>query len=208
MVNLVLSDDDVSDLIKAALSGGDMWASPHVKDLKGKIKDYHRAYQNEQCCYCRKNSHGEFKMVLDIEHILPKKDDRFRPYIFDVRNLSVSCKRCNMLIKKDDTSFVVDFTQILMDPFVSSGYKFIHPNLDCYSDHIKYFSVVVDKEKLIKYFVENGSLKGSFTYDYFRLEELEVQSFNSAQGVGEAEIISGSIPSDLAKKIRDLLGGR
>ncbi len=84
-------------------AGGNIWENELLSDLKSKVKEYYREKLNEQCCYCRKNTHGEFKMVLDIEHILPKS--KFRHFMFHTYNLSVSCKRCNMNIKREDFSF-------------------------------------------------------------------------------------------------------
>ena len=50
-----------------------VWDHANLTELKSRIKQHYRNNMGELCCYCRKNFHGEFNMVIDIEHILPKK---------------------------------------------------------------------------------------------------------------------------------------
>ena len=47
------------------------WDDDLFKSLKAKIKDEFLK-DEKQCCYCAKDFMGEFKLVIDIEHILPK----------------------------------------------------------------------------------------------------------------------------------------
>jgi hypothetical protein len=46
------------------------------------------------------------------------------------------------------------------------------------------------KKRLLKYRVFNGSTKGAFTYEYFKLKNLELSSFDEAQGASERIEIS------------------
>jgi len=101
-----LTQEDISNIQIAIREGGKIWSSPHIAGFKRSIKDYYRVQQNEQCCYCKRVTVGEFRMVLDIEHILPKGNQAYRKYMFEPKNLSIACKRCNMKIKKQDVSFV------------------------------------------------------------------------------------------------------
>lgn len=188
---------------KAIKEGGKIWENKCLDEFKSCLKSHCRDILGEQCCYCRKNTHGEFNMVLDIEHVLPKK--HFARYMFSVFNLSVSCKRCNMNVKNEDISFIIDIDAIIKKPQNKELYKFIHPNLDDYFAHIQYLTQTVNQKKIIKYNVINGSSKGDFTYKYFKLFELEVDSINSAQGVEQKHDLSENINVDIAKSIEDLL---
>lgn len=196
-----LDNEDAESIREAIAERGNIWQSEHLLEFKRKVKEFYRAQQDEQCCYCRKLTVGEFSMVLDIEHILPKGNPRYRNLMFEPKNLSVACKRCNMSIKRQDTSFVNEID----GPFFHSGkYKFIHPHSDCYWEHIEYSVVVENNASLVHYTVNENSSKGVYTYEYFRLDELEVNSFNEAQGV-EDEEISPQIDDDIRAEIRQLM---
>ena len=200
---MVIDAIDISNIEAAIQAGGKIWENDLLADFKQKIKAYYRGILGEQCCYCRKNSLGEFKFVLDIEHILPKSV--FSHLMFTMYNLSVSCKRCNMSIKNQDVSFLSDVTAVTANPKDTSLYKFIHPNFDDYFSHLNFYTKIENQQKIIKYTIVADSAKGQFTYDYFKLEELETDSINMAQGVKEAEDISEIIKPEIAKRIEDLL---
>lgn len=178
-MTLDITKDDIENIKLAIRAGEPIWENALLKDFKRKIKDYNRYLQSEQCCYCRRSLADEFNMVIDIEHVLPKS--QFRDYMFETFNLSVSCKRCNMEIKREDVSFITDKTQLLADPKNTELYKFIHPNLDTYSSHINYISVTKDTRTIIKYVAIDNSAKAKFTYEYFSLEEIERAALNQAQ---------------------------
>jgi hypothetical protein len=190
----MITKEDIILIQEVILEGGDIWANNRLDPLKRKFKDYYREKLNEQCCYCRKNTVGEFNMVLDIEHVLPKS--KFERYMFNPLNLSMSCKRCNMNIKKEDISFLTDEDTIHNSPFVSESYQFIHPNLDSYFVNLRYFVEVVDNNTLIKY--DPITVKGIYTYGYFKLKELEIESVNNTQG-----IISDVLDEDIGPEIAD-----
>lgn len=206
MIGFNFDTDDIASIKLAINEGGKIWDSKHLDGLKKKIKAHYRTHQGEQCCYCRKNSHGEFNMVLDIEHILPKGRTQFRKFMFNIINLSVSCKRCNMLVKKDDISFITETADFENTPFDSANYKFIHPNVDKYFQHLIYEVSIKNDVTMIKYSVVASSYKGAFTYKYFKLNELEIDSFNRSQGLDENVEISNSIASDIALEVEQLLG--
>lgn len=200
---LDINRQDLANIETAIQAGGKIWDNDLLKDFKRKIKTYNRHKQNEQCCYCRKNFEGEFNMVIDIEHILPKK--HFKHLMFATYNLSISCKRCNMIIKNEDISFVTDSVAVNANPTDTNLYKIIHPNFDNYFAHIDYFTKTTNDRKIIKYKVLADSSKGQFTYDYFQLTELEIDSINKAQGLKETYELSDNIDQEIAKKIEDLL---
>src|SRR5690606_19829769 len=123
-----LTEQDIKNIESAIEAGGDIWNNPLVKDFKDRVKKYYRTLGNEQCCYCKKNSHGEFTMVLDIEHILPKGQREFRELMFVLTNLTVACKRCNMNVKGTRTDFIYDINNAANNHEDPNQYKFIHPN--------------------------------------------------------------------------------
>ena len=174
------------------------WSAPCINELKKRIFAFHFERQGQLCCYCRCDLHGHTRIDVDIEHILPKK--RFKAHMFDIWNLSVACKRCNMSIKRQDTRFLVEHTYMVSRLQASEAYLFIHPNFDHSDDHLSRQAVQCDSKRLIKYVIKNDSAKGAFTYDYFRLKELEIDSFDAAQRHEPAEARSESLD-----RMRDLV---
>lgn len=195
-------EDDISKIEQAQNEGGKIWDNECLSSFKKKFKTYLLdADGGGNCCYCRKNFKGEFYMVIDIEHVLPKSD--FDKYIFSIFNLNTSCKRCNMNIKKEDVSFVVNLVLAKLNPEDPSLYRFVHPNLDNYSEHLGLISIMVDHKKLVKY--QPHTQKGNYTYSYFKLRNLEIDSFNEAQGISPTHGLSDLIPSNIKDKLEELL---
>jgi len=146
---------------------------------------------------------GWYNMTIDIEHVLPKGNGMYPQYMFEIKNLSVSCKRCNMGIKRSDTSFYLAAAGEA-DPFKSEHYEFIHPNLDVADDHLGFLCVQYNGKLMVKYQVVNASAKGSETYDYFELQKLELNSFDEAQGLADVSP-SESLPPALAQELKIVL---
>ena len=57
---------------------------------------------------------------------------------------------------------------------------------------------------MVKYQVVNGSAKGTNAYAYFKLQKLEMNSFDEAQGLEDVEP-SDSLPPELAKELQTVL---
>lgn len=188
------------DLIRRlSVPGG--WDADDAAPLKRKIKNYFLGRGTAPCCYCGLSMFQRHRITIDIEHVLPK--GRFPEYTFEVKNLNVSCKRCNMTIKGEKVSFYLG-TSGEDNPFKSELYTFLHPNFDVRQDHMRTVNIQVDDDLLIKYSVLSGSAKAEATYQFFRLWELEVNTFNRAQGdSGEARI--DGLPPEIAKAVRLLL---
>ena len=144
----------------AVEAGHQAWNEKYLKSIKAKLKKQHLIKQFDCCCYCNRDLKGEFSLVIDIEHILPKAI--FVKYMFTQKNLSVACKRCNMNIKRADVSFLtVDAQNLPKKVFRSRLYKFIHPNLDNIEAHLNLEIVRLSRrKKIIKYVVLNHSSKG------------------------------------------------
>lgn len=185
--SFVLDADELTHIASALASPKPWnWApggseEDSIKSIKGKIRQLHMARHGSRCCYCRKNLHGGGHFVIDRDHVLPKSKDAFRHFAFSVWNIGVSCKRCNMQYKKDRVDFVVDQTD--QNALMASGnYLLIHPNFDCYKDHMRFSSNQDDDITVVKYTPVPGSAKGEFTFEFFNLRELEVGNHDEAQG--------------------------
>ncbi len=191
------------NLLRLSVNAGHTsWGNRNLDDIKIKIKDYHIDRQSECCSYCRRNIAGEFRMVLDIEHILPKS--AHVKYMFTQKNLTVACKRCNMNIKGKDLSFLnPPALGLPKRAFRSRYYKLIHPNLDNFKEHLMYYHAQVDTKKIIKYVVQNDSEKGQFNYDYFKLNRLERNVFDEAQDASERVEVIDPIISAMFEELNE-----
>lgn len=196
--------EEMAIIEQAKNNGGDIWDNLILNPVKRRVKLYYRAKNFEQCCYCRRDLQDEFNMVIDIEHILPKGNTLFSEYMFDIENLNISCKRCNMNIKNDRIDFIVDLSKIKPNYKVSRKYHFIHPNLDNYFDHIDYESTIRNNKKLIKYNCK--SEKGKYTYSYFHLDRIEINTLSKVQGVEiTTNELNPDIPEDIKANLEELL---
>ena len=152
---LIFDQTDFDDMQIAIDAGGRIWYNPVLDRLKRKIKDYYISNDTSQCCYCSRLFKGEFRMVIDIEHVLPQR--HFGSERFVVENLNVACKRCNMEIKNDDLTFLEN-TLVIGDYYNSTHYKIIHPNLDNYSNHLELLTIRKGNSIFNKY-IYFGSFK-------------------------------------------------
>ncbi|MGR3795644.1 HNH endonuclease [Vannielia sp. SX4] len=180
---------DEEAAVEAALATNDPWKhdaaalAAHtvvLAALKNRIREFHLQRRNQLCCYCHKNLHGEFNMVLDREHILPKST--YPALAYRIGNLATSCKKCNMRIKGNDVSFVIDLHDIVVHYADPRRYSFIHPNFDRFQDHMDRIELQNGGNILVAFCVVGGSDKGKYHYDYFHLCELAINSFDDAQG--------------------------
>lgn len=147
-----------------------------VKSAKTKIRDFHLDRTQKSCCYCGR-SLRDAEIETDREHIIPKKDKKALSY--NLFNLSVSCKRCNMSYKNDLTDHIVDFDTIEHDIFNPARYKIPHPNIDTYEDHIFRFSLQFGRNEITTY--KRKSEKGHFLYNFVNLRELCIIQLDLAQ---------------------------
>ncbi len=186
MSTLKLTQDEKDAIVKA-LTSENPWdeTDEAVKTAKNKLRDLHLLRHADTCCYCRTNLHGGGRFMIDREHILPKGRAAYRPFCFEVWNISISCKRCNMELKWEYDDYVVDKVTVA-EYQKGENYLLIHPNFDLWEQHISRESQQVNRQVLVKYTVAEGSEKGKFTYDYFDLKGLEVNSFDQGQGIERA----------------------
>jgi hypothetical protein len=161
--------------IAVAMATAKPWEQAGVAEIRKRIKLFHLELNEHVCCYCQRDLKGEFNLVIDVEHVLPSS--KFKPQTFEIWNLSASCKRCNMHIKKADVTFLEE-TGSLLDP---ARYKLAHPNFDIVEEHLVRLAQQVGRARIVKYMIKTAA-KGQYTYDYFRLLELETNSYDEAQG--------------------------
>lgn len=181
--------------VSGALAKAKPWDEDNacVKGIKDKLKHLHLQRQGHTCCYCRNNLFGTGHFTIDREHILPKSI--YKDFTFEVWNISIACKRCNMEVKGDKTEF---FTGSLSDVQNPSFYAFVHPNFDVWENHLSRYAAQVDNRIVVHYSVKGESLKGSYTFKFFQLDRLEKNSLMVAQG-------SAPIPEDLSAALRSAI---
>ncbi|MDV5097286.1 hypothetical protein RYH74_08290 [Pseudomonas sp. LSJ-87] len=173
-----------ADAIKAALSLPKPWGvdNEHIKNVKNKIREHHLERHGQTCCYCRIILQGSGHFMIDREHILPKGNAKYKILCYEPWNLSSSCKRCNMEIKGEDDNFVIDKTDASKLK-LSSNYLFVHPNFDEWEKHLTREAHQISRFVFVKYAIIDNSTKGQYTYEYFKLKDLEIESLNAAQGI-------------------------
>lgn len=182
MTTLALTPDE-QNAVTAALAKAKPWDEDNelIKSVKTKIRELHLARHGDTCCYCRTILHGAGHFMIDREHILPKGNATYKPYSFATWNLSISCKRCNMQFKGEDDDFVVD--KINAASFTSSNnYQILHPNFDPWDEHLVRDAIQLNTKYVVKYALVSANPKGQYTYLYFDLKSLEINSFDEAQG--------------------------
>lgn len=169
-----------------------------LKSAKDKILAYHLSRHGGNCCYCRLNLNGTGPYMTDREHILPKGKEVYKPFSYSIWNLAAACKRCNMQFKRSGDAFVVDpdDSTRFQD---SENYRFVHPNFDAYDKHLIRLQAQADTKNIVIFFKTPGSEKATYTHDFFALHELQVDSFDKAQGLEEE-----NLETELAAKVRAL----
>lgn len=190
-----------SQAIAMAMKEQRPWDSELIADLKTRMKNFLLDFGEKLCCYCYRDFQGEFIFVIDIEHILPKR--HFKPVTFDMRNLAVACKRCNMKMKRDNLDFI-DKPMDIAEIENSAKYKFIHPNIDDRDQHLTRLAIQSNAKRIVKYVVTPGSDKGEFTCSYFQLQELEIDSYDAMQGANIYTANERAMIESIRAQVREL----
>lgn len=102
-----------------------------VAAFKVEVKEYYYWAQRRRCCYCSFELQGH-KLTYDAEHILDK--DSYPEHAFELNNLAVVCKHCN--ISKSNQSISTSGTRFPALSLVSDDYRIVHPHLDEWIDHL------------------------------------------------------------------------
>jgi hypothetical protein len=98
-----------------------------------------------------------------------------------------------MQIKGQRTDFLVDKRFQTVHEDDPKGYRFIHPNLDPLHQDLVRHAIQCGTKRLVKYVIAPNSKKGRYTYRYFRLEELEIDSFDDAQNPDVQQVVSPTL---------------
>ncbi|NYT40770.1 hypothetical protein HZY97_08380 [Sphingomonas sp. R-74633] len=140
------------------------WSTDAAGPVRKAIKDHYIEEQHQRCCYCGHHIATNNNAVWDGEHVISRET---KPaFMFEPRNLAVSCKDCNIaksvkgvLKNKDRKTF----------PSKSTDYIIVHPHFDEYDDHIHWIGPVV-------YAAPSDSRKGSITIEMCDLTRYARQS--------------------------------
>lgn len=204
MSKLTFTSDNIAIMKAASALGHNGWKLNKLKEVKSKIKKYKRTELNEICAYCQRDTTGEYNLVLDVEHIIPKS--LYVRHMFTMKNLTISCKRCNMDIKGSRIDFLSSKKiKSAGTLFRSKYYKIVHPNLDDIESHIERNVIQKGRVRIVKYLFPIKSPKGYFTYEYFNLKELEVDSANQAQGGKQKNKIKNATAAKAFRKLTEAI---
>lgn len=146
---------------------------------KGKIKKYIKTrtqirLKNKafSCSYCLLSLSNNRNDAFDIDHILPISIKKFKNKAFSLKNLCISCTRCNRSIKSQDFSFYIGNSN--KDSNKPSKYLIIHPFYDNINSHLRVRQINDSSLNypIVIYKIIENSPKGHKTYEYFELENL------------------------------------
>ncbi|WBL32751.1 HNH endonuclease [Sinirhodobacter sp. HNIBRBA609] len=181
---LILSQDE-RDAVEFALAAEKPWTHESFDDpikanlasVKVKIKDFHFPRVSRKCCYCRR-SLEDASIEIDREHIVPKGKKKSLSY--NIFNLSLACKRCNMTYKGERTDHIIEFETIEADLRNPARYLIPHPNIGIYERHIVRNSIQLGDKQVTSY--RRITEQGHFLYHFVRLDRLCVNELDEAQG--------------------------
>lgn len=125
------TEEDLDILDEFPVQEAADWKKKEYKPLKDRIRNYYKGLQNGTCCYCRLPIH-EGSDNVEIEHIIDK--NRRLDFIFEARNLVVSCHKCNFTKGRQR---VMHHCPPANDyPTSSDDFRIIHGHYDDYFEHI------------------------------------------------------------------------
>lgn len=126
-----------------------------VTEFKKLVKIEFRKAQLGRCCFCRRVLFDDY--ATHIEHFIEKAI--YGEYAFEIKNLSLSCGTCNIQKNARNKAFTAALKHLALRngkmpkqrcytlvqdilpgsplPGTSEEYRWIHPHLDSYSNHIK-----------------------------------------------------------------------
>jgi len=163
------------------------WVDKEYSFLKKDIKELLLEKSNV-CAYCRIPfpSGKASKILIHIEHILPK--DEYPFYTFYLKNLSLSCQRCNMTCKGRRKDHIVNYrgkcNHSEDTDFLESNYHILHPNIHYIDGYYKLKLFPVGNSFFYHYEkkVDNNP-KLDFTFSFFKLHEIEESYIDYIQGL-------------------------
>lgn len=120
---------------------GEFWKFTHkgeYTDVKEAIKKHYLQAQNYICPYCKQRIVVDHLGTWDAEHIISK--DENPQFMFEPKNLCVSCKDCNGS-KSNKTVLVRPSRTRRKFPEDPDDYLYCHPHFHDYHQHIRIIEV-------------------------------------------------------------------
>lgn len=112
----------------------EQWSEGRYEVIKQRIKHDLMLGQHDRCAYCRKIIEADGKYE-PLEHIVAKS---IKPaWMFEPKNLIVTCDSCNNL-KGDDETLTVAYRNSPILPAVSNAYVIFNPHYDVWNEHLQY----------------------------------------------------------------------
>ncbi|MFV1885250.1 MAG: HNH endonuclease [Balneola sp.] len=128
-----LSAEDESILQQFPVNKAKDWKKPEFKPIRDRIREFYRNIQNDTCCYCRLPINKGSDQI-EIEHIIDK--NKRLDFIFEGRNLVVSCHKCNFTkSKKPVMALCPPINQYPQD---GSTFNILQGHYDDYFEHIEF----------------------------------------------------------------------
>jgi len=130
------SDDSADRLADQHPISAASWGRHALKPVRAEAKGWLLDAQRYHCHYCRCPIEDNIG-YLELDHVVPKS---LAPqFCYEPLNLVLSCKRCNNAKLSHNTTTLSEAALGLRSklPFGKTLYKWIHPQLHTYSDHIR-----------------------------------------------------------------------
>ncbi|MCR3881035.1 HNH endonuclease [Klebsiella quasipneumoniae] len=178
---VVFSDESEKFIRKYDGVSNDIWKGKgkEITKIREELREHYIPQQVGCCSYCRIDNPQSHGLTWDVEHIIPQGD--FPQFLFEPRNLSLSCKDCN---GSKNSKPVLDTSKIDVSVnYPSDGVFFyiIHPHFDNYEEHIK----IEKLGKRIIYHPSEG--KGMYTYEICNLSRFATYE---AHNITDANVAS------------------
>lgn len=165
--------------------GNKIWKCDRFKKIKSQYKTLLKLRFENSCAYCQRALAHDENIVIDLEHVLPKKE--YKKYTFTLSNLVISCRRCNTPPRKGTRKdFIVNNhlgTRYDISDFYPENYKFIHPNLEDVTQYYELILLQKGRKKFLRYDLKKWHPKRAYTLDFFMLKEIEIGSLDSYAGI-------------------------
>lgn len=123
---------EIAKIANLPISGRKKWAHLDFSPIYTSAKSILIQHQDRRCFYCQKKNPHIDNDDLHIDHIVPiDEDERF---IFEEKNLVLTCKKCN---KRKNNKPVLKAPTKTKYSLNKSNYKIVHAHIDTYSKHIE-----------------------------------------------------------------------
>ncbi|MEO2268130.1 HNH endonuclease [Pseudoalteromonas sp. YIC-656] len=170
-------------------SNSDFWNDEQFASLRSNIRKHYREEQKGACCYCKSNLSHTGPGNCEIEHIAPRS--RYKNFIFEPKNLAVSCQDCNRAKSDVDTIKPSSNKKPRKRyPIASNSFYIVHPHIDRYADHIKNDG---------DFYIPETD-KGRFTVSACKLD-LRLHQYGYTGDSNFLELLA--LTSELAKKMKN-----